>query len=933
MSESSNISEPTTTKPLFPSSSSHSTSITSKLSDDNYHMWISQVLPQLRGHQVLGYVDGSTPCPPRFLIHADGSIPTLNPAYDEWQRQDQLLLSWLISSLSVEVHAQVIGLSTSHDVWTSLETSYAAHSRARVLQLRMELQSLKKGPDSIQKYFQRAKTFAHQLALAGRPVCDEDLILSILAGLPSEYGPFRTSISTREEAVSMSDLLGYLLTEEFRIHHDAAPIDAPPAANVIVHASSPPIQTTRGYNPNRSRGSRFRGRGRGRQYGHSRSNTNDSSSSPSIQRNNKEANLHDATHWHLRLGHPAFRTVRHILEQLGTPISSNKDVSICDACQKGKSHALPFPSTSTPADSLHSGSISFGRFETESLSWERRSSFSHNRYLEEVEKYSTPGSVTQKKAYFEAHFKKKALLRQASSECQNGMEYQTSENDVLDQMSYIEEFDHANDGSHFSHYGESPDGSDYHRECEVMEYERIEELSPSESQIEPTLTNTEAVLDDALQNIKPEEMHQNQFECEKLKLVKEEHEIEVKQKLADDTEHVDGLLKATDQSPKSRLAEEDDGPSLIRTQKNPLKVKAIAETKSTRPKMKLPVTVAKVPKNLSSEASKDSAKISRRMERENPLKMKPEKRSPHTVLPTTCFVPRTLKLEIDLPSQEPENLKAKLCQEGRSEKDLRAKKVITVPQPFATEEGESRAHQTANRDWTRKTYSFVVVAHLIQFYMKLEEKMHAKEVEMNQIQAKTQEETEAEMRQFRRSLNFKATPMPSFYLESVSRGSDGKKVVSAQEKSTKLLCKSTSPGSKAATRSPTAFSKAGNQQDDLSASKYDNATAQPKSSKATGCPIVQPTETGYSFQTTSTNRNRTPHAGKKNEAAGKKEKEKGKNNNVQKQQGSECNKVKKGDRVEGRRMVGGVGKSSSEMVRKVMKSVSGMGSLTINVAS
>ncbi|KAF8394863.1 hypothetical protein HHK36_018800 [Tetracentron sinense] len=283
MSESSNISEPTTTKPLFPSSSSHSTSITSKLSDDNYHMWISQVLPQLRGHQVLGYVDGSTPCPPRFLIHADGSIPTLNPAYDEWQRQDQLLLSWLISSLSVEVHAQVIGLSTSHDVWTSLETSYAAHSRARVLQLRMELQSLKKGPDSIQKYFQRAKTFAHQLALAGRPVCDEDLILSILAGLPSEYGPFRTSISTREEAVSMSDLLGYLLTEEFRIHHDAAPIDAPPAANVIVHASSPPIQTTRGYNPNRGRGSRFRGRGRGRQYGHSRSNTNDSSSSPSIQ--------------------------------------------------------------------------------------------------------------------------------------------------------------------------------------------------------------------------------------------------------------------------------------------------------------------------------------------------------------------------------------------------------------------------------------------------------------------------------------------------------------------------------------------------------------------------------------------------------------------------------------------------------------------------
>uniref|UniRef100_A0A6N2NDL8 Uncharacterized protein n=1 Tax=Salix viminalis TaxID=40686 RepID=A0A6N2NDL8_SALVM len=30
-------------------------------------------------------------------------------------------------------------------------------------------------------------------------------------------------------------------------------------------------------------------------------------------------------------------------------------------------------------DSLHSGSISLGRFESEDLSWERRSSFSQNR--------------------------------------------------------------------------------------------------------------------------------------------------------------------------------------------------------------------------------------------------------------------------------------------------------------------------------------------------------------------------------------------------------------------------------------------------------------------------------------------------------------------------------------------------------------------------
>lgn len=65
-------------------------------------------------------------------------------------------------------------------------------------------------------------------------------------------------------------------------------------------------------------------------------------------------------------------------------------------------------------------SVSFGRFENDALSWEKWSSFSPNKYLEEVEKCSTPGSVAQKKAYFEAHYKKIAAkkLEQLQEETQ-----------------------------------------------------------------------------------------------------------------------------------------------------------------------------------------------------------------------------------------------------------------------------------------------------------------------------------------------------------------------------------------------------------------------------------------------------------------------------------------------------------------------------------
>lgn len=70
-------------------------------------------------------------------------------------------------------------------------------------------------------------------------------------------------------------------------------------------------------------------------------------------------------------------------------------------------------------------SISFGRFENDSLSWERWSSFSTNKYLEEVEKCATPGSVAEKKAYFEAHYKKiaarKAELTEQEKQAETGL--------------------------------------------------------------------------------------------------------------------------------------------------------------------------------------------------------------------------------------------------------------------------------------------------------------------------------------------------------------------------------------------------------------------------------------------------------------------------------------------------------------------------------
>ncbi|MCO5590791.1 hypothetical protein L7F22_044766 [Adiantum nelumboides] len=88
--------------------------------------------------------------------------------------------------------------NSPNDAWDNLIAFNAIDTRARKIQLKNELNTIKKGDQSVNDYTLKIKSLCESLSSIGVAVDDDDKVEACVHGLGNEYKEFKTSICTRK---------------------------------------------------------------------------------------------------------------------------------------------------------------------------------------------------------------------------------------------------------------------------------------------------------------------------------------------------------------------------------------------------------------------------------------------------------------------------------------------------------------------------------------------------------------------------------------------------------------------------------------------------------------------------------------------------------------------------------------------------------------
>lgn len=102
------------------------------LTGDNYSSWSRAMTIALSVKIKLDFIDGTTNQPPTIDI----------VWYKSWSCNNNIIISWILNSISKEIAASVIYLKTAKDIWKELNDRFQQSNGPRIFQIKRDIMNV-----------------------------------------------------------------------------------------------------------------------------------------------------------------------------------------------------------------------------------------------------------------------------------------------------------------------------------------------------------------------------------------------------------------------------------------------------------------------------------------------------------------------------------------------------------------------------------------------------------------------------------------------------------------------------------------------------------------------------------------------------------------------------------------------------------------------
>ena len=180
-----------------------------KLTDGNYFEWKVYMFALLVRKELMDYVDGTAEQP--------GENETKK--FKEFIRKQAEARSEIILRVSPSQLSHCRA-SNPYEIWKNLANIHSAKGRATVIALRRRFQRLRFEPsETMSAYISRVRYVAFLIEEANATVSDDDLILTLTAGLPHSYNSLLISLdSAADSEYTLNTVITRLINEYQRQH-------------------------------------------------------------------------------------------------------------------------------------------------------------------------------------------------------------------------------------------------------------------------------------------------------------------------------------------------------------------------------------------------------------------------------------------------------------------------------------------------------------------------------------------------------------------------------------------------------------------------------------------------------------------------------------------------------------------------------------------